>query len=70
MSDDPIKDGQLILPRMAEAGGYHMTCCDCQLVHRLDFTISAQHGLELRVYRDDVRTAIARAPADDDFLDT
>jgi hypothetical protein len=41
--------GELVLPRMADAGGYYFQCCDCGLVHRLDFTITEEHGLEIRV---------------------
>jgi hypothetical protein len=73
MSEAPIRDGQLIRPAMASAGGYHMKCCDCGLVHRLDFQnlmegdIEADpHEVELvmRVYRDDAMTAKARAGSD------
>ena len=45
-----VKDGELIHPRMADHGGYQMTCCFCGIVHRLDFSIG-DRGLELRVYR-------------------
>jgi hypothetical protein len=29
-----------------------MSRCDCALVHRLDFNISEEHGLEMLVYGD------------------
>jgi hypothetical protein len=67
-----MQNGELILPRMAADGGYSMQCCDCALVHRLDFSIFTQAGpadpreykLELRVYRDDEATKIARERGD------
>jgi hypothetical protein len=60
MIEAPIRDGQLIRPRMAMEGGYHMECCDCGLVHRLDFSITPENGLELRVYCDEEKTFNAR----------
>jgi hypothetical protein len=36
--------GEFVLPRMADAGGYYFQRCDCGLVHRLDFTITEEHG--------------------------
>ena len=50
------EQGALILPRMAIDGGYTMTCCDCKSTHRLDFAISEQHGLEMRVWHDQAKT--------------
>jgi hypothetical protein len=50
------EQGALILPRMAIDGGYLMTCCDCKSTHRLDFAISEQHGLEMRVWFDQEET--------------
>ena len=70
MKEAPIRDGQLIRPRMANAGGYHMECCDCGLVHRLDFSNLMQGDVEadprkvelvLRVFRDEEKTRTARA---------
>lgn len=29
-----VQDGELVIPTMK---GYRMSCCDCGLVHRLDF---------------------------------
>ncbi len=63
--------GDLIKPKMAGQGGYLMECCDCGLVHRLDFTLNLNDEeidpdkvrLELRVYRDEEKTAQARAAA-------
>jgi hypothetical protein len=55
MIEAPIRDGQLIRPRMGADGGYHMECCDCGL-----FSITPEGGLELRVYRDEEKTFNAR----------
>jgi hypothetical protein len=67
-ADTPLGNGDLIKPRMADEGSYFMTCCDCSLVHRLDFTLNSnvpvdprEIRLELRVYRDDQKTKAARA---------
>jgi hypothetical protein len=60
--------GSLVLPRMAEAGGYLFTCCDCGLTHRLDFTITPTFGLAMRVFAAPDETAKARRERDD-FLD-
>jgi hypothetical protein len=65
----PIKDGDLIRPSMAKDGAYFMECCDCGLVHRLDFSNLTQGDVEadprevelvLRVYRDEQKTVAAR----------
>lgn len=32
----PVKDGEWVQPIMR---GYYMACCDCGLVHRMDFRI-------------------------------
>jgi hypothetical protein len=71
MKDDaPIRDGQLIRPRMANDGGYFMECCDCGLVHKISFRNLMQGDVEadprevelvLRVYRDEEKTLIARS---------
>jgi len=64
----PSIGDEIIKPKMAADGGYHMRCCDCGLVHRLDFTLTLNDvevdprkvRLELRVFRDEEKTAIAR----------
>ena len=39
--------------------GYKMRCCDCALVHRIDFRL--HHGrAQFRVYRDNRCTAASR----------
>jgi hypothetical protein len=48
---------------MPDAGGYHMRCSDCGLVHRLDFTMTENECFHLRVYRDDEKTFTARRDA-------
>jgi hypothetical protein len=53
--------GALILPRMAADGGYLFECCHCSLTHRLDFAVSPERGLEMRVYYDAEATERARA---------
>ena len=39
--------------------GYKLACCDCGLVHRIDFRQRGSH-LEFRVYRDNRATAMMR----------
>lgn len=53
-----IKDGQWVQPKMK---GYKMMCCDCGLVHIVDFKI-VWNGkkVRLRASRDDRRTALSR----------
>jgi hypothetical protein len=48
-----IKDGQLVRPKM---DGYLIGCCDCGLVHRIDFEITRMGILKFRAYRDDNST--------------
>lgn len=52
--------GALILPRMGVDGGFYFECCDCHLVHRIDFQTTAENGLEMRVYGDVQETEKAR----------
>ena len=62
--------GSLIKPRMGADGGYFLECCDCGLTHRLDFSITPENALEMRVYAAPDETAQARVSFDaDDFLD-
>jgi hypothetical protein len=53
--------GELVLPRMGADGGYYFQCCHCAFVHRLDFTVTPEHGLEMRVYAAPDETEKARA---------
>ena len=52
--------GALIRPAMADVGGFFFQCCDCALVHRIDFDITPKNGLEMRVYGDVEETRKAR----------
>ena len=44
--------------------GYKMACCDCGLVHRLDFKLvpygDGKHKIRLRAFRDERATAAMR----------
>ena len=40
-------------------GNYRQMCCDCGLVHKFQFRKTAT-GMEMRVWRDDRATALAR----------
>lgn len=54
------KDGELIKPVRK---GYMMACCDCGLVHRLDFFLlpyKSGKGIFFRAYREVKRTAARR----------
>lgn len=39
--------------------GYKLACCDCGLVHRLDFRIREKH-IEFRMFRDNPATGQMR----------
>lgn len=52
-----IAAGQWVSPRHR---GYLMKCCDCGLVHRMDFRI-VNGRILFRVYRENRATASARA---------
>jgi hypothetical protein len=51
--------------------GYRLRCCDCGLVHRMDFRAvsartkrpAADHSVKFRVFRDDRATAAIRREA-------
>ena len=57
-----VTDGETVFPARR---GYRMMCCDCGLVHRVNFRL-VPHGtkgrrkIALNVYRDDRATANAR----------
>ena len=54
------KSGKWIYPKRK---GYKLMCCDCGLVHRLDFRIIKEHEknyIEYRVFRDNKATSSAR----------
>ena len=52
-----IYDGDWIRPRRK---GYREMCCDCGLVHRLDFRIVDGGHIEYRTFVDKRATAAAR----------
>ena len=54
------KAGQWVRPVRR---GYKMACCDCGLVHRLDFRVvpyGSGHKVEMRAFRDTRATAMVR----------
>lgn len=52
-----VYDGDQVVPRMR---GYKMRCCDCQLVHVINFKISDCGQLTFRAWRDNRATAASR----------
>lgn len=55
-----ISDGEWVAPRRK---GYKMMCCDCNLVHNLDFKlIKHARGKRIifRAWRNEASTALAR----------
>lgn len=74
MASSQVKDGEWIRPRKR---GYLMQCCDCALVHRLNFQIVEDHPtrkalcyrvrnrtlhVEFQAFRDETRTRARRKP--------
>ena len=55
-----VKDGEVVQPCMK---GYKMACCDCGLVHRIDFFV-VKHGrgykVQLVPHRDNRATTAVR----------
>jgi hypothetical protein len=52
-----VKDGEWIeVPKR----GFKEQCCDCGLVHRLNFRINAQGKIEIQAFRDGKATGGAR----------
>lgn len=64
MKYDDVKPGEWIRPIRK---GYKMRCCDCGLVHRLDFKVrrtpAGRSVIMFRAYRDERATAAIRAHA-------
>ena len=52
-----VEAGEWVYPIMQ---GYKMACCDCGLVHRLDFEVVDVDYVRLRAYRDNRATAAKR----------
>lgn len=56
----PVKSGEWIQPRRR---GYRMCCCDCGLVHALNFRLhSTKRGkfIQMQAFRDNRATAMIR----------
>ena len=51
-----VLDGEWFSPVMSN---YRQMCCDCGLVHKFEFR-KISNGIEVRVWRDDRATALAR----------
>lgn len=48
---EQLTDGEWVTPVMT---GYRLACCDCSLVHRIDFKVShvgSRHSLKFRATR-------------------
>jgi hypothetical protein len=54
-----VQPGEWVYPRMT---GYKMACCDCGLVHALDFEVvdDIEPVVRLRAFRDNRATAAMR----------
>lgn len=59
MKHERIEAGQWVQPIFK---GYKMTCCDCGLVHRLEFRIvgTRRQRIQFRAWRDARSTAAVR----------
>ena len=59
MKYDQPEEGEWIFPVME---GYKMSCCDCGLVHKIDFRICEDEPkrIEFRVFRDNRSTGQVR----------
>ena len=51
-----VRNGQWVRPIRR---GYKSACCDCELVHRMDFRLNHGH-IEFRLYRDQRATGQLR----------
>lgn len=56
MRYDEPKAGEWVQPRR---NGYRLACCDCGLVHTLDFRVHKRH-VQFRVFRNNRATAAIR----------
>lgn len=56
-----VNDGEWVQPVRRE---YRMMCCDCGLVHVLNFKLvkygAGKHKIRFQAFRDNRRTALAR----------
>lgn len=53
----PVTDGEWITPVMKD---HKLMCCDCLLVHTVDFRKRDGGGIDIRFRRDNRATAAAR----------
>ena len=49
-------DGEWIEPKR----GYKVACCDCGLIHKIEFRISPHGKIQFRAFRDNRATAARR----------
>ncbi len=52
-----VTDGEWI---RVKKRGYKEQCCDCALIHKMNFRITADGEIEIQTFRDDRATAAAR----------
>lgn len=60
MRYEKVESGEWVQPQRK---GYKMMCCDCGLVHVMDFRIVKQgkgQGIQFRAFRNERATAAAR----------
>ena len=60
MKYDRPKANQWVWPRRR---GYKLVCCDCALVHRIDFVVDGRGRILIRLRRDERATAAIRREA-------
>ena len=61
----PQKDGEWMQPKR----GYKMACCDCGLVHRVEFRV-VKGRVQFRAWRDNRATAARRRKRNGNWLIT
>ena len=57
MKYENVTEGEWVRPVMV---GYKMCCCDCGLVHKLNFRITEDGVVELQAFRDNRATGQVR----------
>lgn len=60
MRHEQVEAGQWVQPIRR---GYKLVCCDCRLVHRVNFRLvkrGHRHWIQLQAFRDEKATAAAR----------
>ena len=56
MSRTKVSDGEWVQPKRR---GYQLECCDCGLVHLLNFRIEGDR-VQFQAFRDEMKTAATR----------